>query len=142
MVVVALIAAWTFGRSSLTNLERRLDTLQQQGRQLQPDYRRYARDRYKLEHLVRWEAIQADWLAHAREMARLSPPPDRLVLDDQIARRVGADGERISGELELAADERLGHANEPPADLLNPCGYRSGSRSRKSPARLIQRRKR
>ena len=81
IAIVVLIGAWTIARMQLRSLNRRADNLAAAQREQSPDVARYFRDRYKLEHLKKWESTNVDWLQHAAYLTTIAPAPDRLVLD-------------------------------------------------------------
>jgi hypothetical protein len=72
---------WTAMRFDLRNLRDEVEGLAlQRGANLDA-YDRVNRDRYKLTHLKEWDSVQVDWLEHARFLAEVAPPPDKVVLD-------------------------------------------------------------
>jgi Tfp pilus assembly PilM family ATPase len=81
IAVVALIGAWTMARHQLRSLNKQAETLAGEQREQSPQIARYFRDRYKLEHLKKWESTSVDWLQHASYLTSIAPPPDRLVLE-------------------------------------------------------------
>ena len=80
-IIIILFGGWTLARMSIAPLEDKLEDLKHANANLAPEYRRYGRDLYKLEHLKRWESARVNWLEHARTLAALSPASDRVVLD-------------------------------------------------------------
>lgn len=81
IAIVALIGAWTVARTQLRSLSRQANELLAAQREQSPDVARYFRDRYKLEHITKWESTNVDWLQHASYLTTIAPGPDRLVLN-------------------------------------------------------------
>lgn len=81
IALVAILGAWTLARQQLNRLNAQSVELTRTQRDQLPDYARYWRDRYKLEHLKKWESASVDWLQHASYLTTIAPPPDRLVLN-------------------------------------------------------------
>ena len=80
-ISIILFGGWTLAKMKIEPLRQQLDTLKRTSASLAPEYRRYGRDLYKLEHLKRWESARVEWLDHATALAALSPAPDSVVLD-------------------------------------------------------------
>ncbi|MHC4415607.1 MAG: pilus assembly protein PilM [Planctomycetota bacterium] len=81
LLAVLLVGGWTVARSHLASMRQTAAQLEAQRGTLRPQFARYGRDLYKLEHLQQWESVDADWLDHLAYIAALAPPSDRLVLD-------------------------------------------------------------
>ncbi len=80
--VVLCGAGVTAARLDLAEINLRVARLESQRGAARPAYYRYGRDRYRLEHLERWETAAPDWLAHLEYVTSLSPPSQQLVLDE------------------------------------------------------------
>jgi hypothetical protein len=78
---VIIVGLMTLANFQLAGLQRKLDTLSSQRSAQLPQYLRYWRDRYKINHLEQWDAAGADWLEHFAYVMDMAPAPDRLVLD-------------------------------------------------------------
>ena len=83
VAVVMLGAMYTLARIDLQSKRRTVDDLESQRSSMEPQFVRFWRDSYKLEHLRQWESVHVDWLKHATYLANpaISPPPDQVVLD-------------------------------------------------------------
>lgn len=79
--IVALLGAWTYIRHDLQSLDRSLQAANERVRKEFPDYNRYIRDTFRLEHLKNWQAADVDWLRHATYLSTIAPPPEKVVLD-------------------------------------------------------------
>jgi len=82
VLVIGGFGAWTWAHRALGPLKERLAGLQSESSSLAPQYQRYGRDLYKLEHLRQWEGTCVDWLGHALALHELSPGPGAVVLDE------------------------------------------------------------
>jgi hypothetical protein len=80
-LVVAGLGLFTLARQNLRSLEQTARELTSAAAGGHVEYSRYSRDTYKLQHLRQWQSTHVDWLEHAEYLSRLSPPPDRIVLD-------------------------------------------------------------
>jgi hypothetical protein len=80
IIIIALLG-WTAARSDLQSLRTQAQRLREQQQHESPGHARYWRERYRVEHLQKWESIHADWLKHASHLASMSPPPDKVVFD-------------------------------------------------------------
>jgi Tfp pilus assembly PilM family ATPase len=81
LAAIIVIGALTAARLHLDSLQQKVDTLSAQRSTQYPQFLRYWRDRYKLDHLGQWDSADADWLEHFAYITDMAPPPDRLVLD-------------------------------------------------------------
>ena len=72
---------WTTAVRELERLETEAAELREQVAKGVEDFHRAKREFYQVEHLKRWEAVDAQWLDHLRVLRELSPPRDRVVLD-------------------------------------------------------------
>ncbi len=80
-LVVVRGGLWTAMRFDLRSLRDDVDRLAAQAKANIDDYDRANRDRYKLTHLKQWDSISVDWLEHAKFLAEVAPPPEKIVLD-------------------------------------------------------------
>jgi Tfp pilus assembly PilM family ATPase len=81
LAAIIVVGAMTAARFHLADLRQRADTLGAQRSTQLPQYLRYWRDHYKVDHLGQWESAGADWLEHFAYVMDMAPAPDRLVLD-------------------------------------------------------------
>ncbi len=82
LFIIIAFGGWTMARRVLGPLELRLDNQKSISLDLAPKYRRYGRDKYKLEHLAQWESTKVDWLEHAAALVELLPGPESIVIDE------------------------------------------------------------
>jgi hypothetical protein len=80
--IVLLVAVSTIASVKLKGLRASASSLARQYQQMIPDRVRYKRDRYRLEHIERWQGVEVDWLEHLGVLTALAPATDQLVLDD------------------------------------------------------------
>jgi hypothetical protein len=81
VAAIVVVAAMTAARFRLADLQEQVDTLTAQRSTQLPQFLRYWRDRYKVDHLEQWESAGADWLEHFAYIVDMAPSADRLVLD-------------------------------------------------------------
>jgi len=81
LVMLLAVGGWMYAKRDLQRLEQKADQLSQRVSDLGPDYVRYYRDAYKLQHVRYWDSVQVDWIDHLAHITEMSPPPGRIVLD-------------------------------------------------------------
>ena len=81
-VLLGVGILWTFARMDLQNLRHSAEMLADRQSSEVKDFARHWRDKYKLEHLKKWESIGVDWLQHASYLTTIAPAPGQVVLDE------------------------------------------------------------
>ncbi len=81
VLILIVLGLATIGRFWLGDLSSTATTLEGKRQMLIPQFTRYGRDKYKLEHLKQWTSAHVDWTAHLAYIIELTPPPEKLVLD-------------------------------------------------------------
>jgi hypothetical protein len=81
-VLLGVGILWTLARMDLQNLRHSAEMLADRQSSEVKDFARHWRDKYKLEHLKKWESIGVDWLQHASYLTTIAPAPGQVVLDE------------------------------------------------------------
>lgn len=122
-IIIVLGSIWTAGNMHLRRLEGQLKSLTDEKDALLPDFLGYEHERFRLEHLSRWERARFNWLDHLAFVSQHLPQTQQAILgsfsasmNEPVMRR--KEGKWLGVEMEASLQFSGAAVSRPIADAI------------------------